>query len=729
MRKCDVDCSEYLSRYSESSGTQLGHEAVSSSLSLSLEAIKTENLVAWNALRLLCWLGPDQITKKLLRSLFMAKIAKDSAQANRIKSGRTALTTSSCLTMMTVGIVSCSVIVIGSRTLERSRTLWRRSTVGAAILLSASTVVVLVLRQTQRSKLNNDSQPSIARSSSFSGDVFEQADQTWEVLKSFSILVVKDKKGSMHRLLAQALRQSQDKLEAENNLDICLQAASQTWTFKPADVATWQESASVLEHVKAVVSHSVEQKQWSLQAAVLSSEAGVFSAMALNRFEQAQAALEESLLILDGIGDAVLTMRIRATSLYELGRVFRYEGNLVKSEEALKKSLDILHQLARKDPNVQHEVAATLHELGVLEVKKHNLDSAATFLQQALGLRRKLEVESPAENMEAECASTLHQLAAVHVAQKPPALDQAELLLKEALALNMQLYQRAGTLKLKARVAIRRGDFDIAEKSLAQALELYVELYGESTHHINVAAVKFQQGTLAFQRAQYEQAWLHFSDCLRTRRHVYAYSQGNHLEVSSVLHKLGCVAFAQKRISKACEMLTAEKEVLDQLHLTSSRPERLLHARLTNLTWLRKCAKEKGAEDEIRKIVSERQSLERKGKQHAFQAEISHAYVSTSSLQRELLHCRSAARHFAMSKPENEGTCREELNISLQRLSREMDESSDCPMKQAALIFLEKISESLSVLNKQVIFEACDDLRDSLRKHGTQVVDSIHGKK
>jgi tetratricopeptide (TPR) repeat protein len=408
--------------------------------------------------------------------------------------------------------------------------------------------------------------------------------------------------------------------------------------------------------------------------------------------------------------------------------VFRYEGNFGKSEEALGEALEIRNRLARKDPSARHGVAATLHELGVLEVKKHNLDSAATFLQQALDLRRTLELESSVEDMEAECASTLHQLAAVHVAQKPPALDQAEALLKEALGLNIQLYQRAGTLKLKARVAIRRGDFDIAERSLAQALELYIELYGENTPHINVAAVKFQQGTLAFQREQYEQAWLHFSECLRARRYVYSYSQGNHLEVSSVLHKLGCVAFAQKRIPKACKMLEDEKEILDQL--SDSRSQRLLQARLTNLTWLRKCFKEMGDEEKVRKIAAERSTIERKENQRASKAAASESnFPSTPSLQRQLLDCRLAARQYAMAKAVSEETSREELKKALTSLSKQIQRSPDCPMQEAAVLFYQMISESLLNSDKRPIFEACDKLRDSLRDQGLQVVDNVRGKK
>lgn len=112
------------------------------------------------------------------------------------------------------------------------------------------------------------------------------------------------------------------------------------------------------------------------------------------------------------------------------------------------------------------------------------------------------------DKINANCASTLHQLAAIHVARKPPSLDKAKALLKEALSLSRQIGQRAATLKQLARVTIREGSLDQAESYLEQALELYLELYGENKLHINVAAVKFQQGALALQREQLDEAWL-----------------------------------------------------------------------------------------------------------------------------------------------------------------------------------------------------------------------------
>jgi tetratricopeptide (TPR) repeat protein len=536
----------------------------------------------------------------------------------------------------------------------------------------------------------------------------------------------------MHRLLAQALRMSQNEQEGKRNMEICLEALLQAWTFKAEQAETWAESTTLLEHVKAVVMHT---KIASVETATLSREAGVFSAMALNRFEEAQFSLEQSLRILDGIGKReTLHFQARAAALHELGRVFRYEGNFKKSEEALRKALEIRSRLARENMDARHEVAATLHELGVLEVKKHNLDSAAAFLQQALDLRRSLDVESPLVGIEADCASTLHQLAAVQVAMKPPSLDQAEALLKEALGLNMQIGQRAATLKQLARVAIRRGEFNIADRSLAMALELYDELYGENTLHINTAAVRFQQGALAFQREQLEQAWLHFSECLRARRHVYAYSQGNHLEVSTVLHELACVAFAQKRIPKASEMLTAEKAILDELCETSSHRQRMLQARLTNLTWLRKCAKERGDEEQVRRIVAERSELKRTETEQTSQIHIgssvhpSHAL----SLEQEALHCRLAARQYALATPKSEKHNREQLNAALINLQKEIHRSPASSLREATVQFHKMISESLAdnlgCNERSPIFEACDDFRDILRDHGLQVNDIVQSK-
>jgi tetratricopeptide (TPR) repeat protein len=750
--RCDVDCEEYLARYikSDKSGVLLGNdERVSSSLSLSLDAIKTENLAAWEALRMLAWLGPDQITKQLLRSLLHAKVdqahAEDEAAALACaEAAAIALNASSATPLLAIGgLAFCTLLSSGRQALHSRRH-------GARFLMSLIVVISTGTALSIQAKLRQMSASSAFHTSSFqeaagayhplrrinSGGVFEKTDQIWNILKSFSLLVVKEGRGSIHRLQAQALRLSQDKQDSQRNLQICLRALLKAWTFKPELVDTWQGSATILEHVKAVVAHSVERTERNdisrLDTAVLSREAGVYSAMALNRFEEAQDSLELSLTILNDMrGSNPRIPSARASAHHELGRVLRYEGQFLQSEESLHKALEIRNSLAQNDPNARHEVAATLHELGVLEVKKHNLDSAANNLQQALALRRTLERDSPREDMEAACSSTLHQLAAVHLARKPPALDIAESLLNEALSLNMQIGQRAATLKQLARVSIRWGQFDTAERRLGQALELYSELYGESTLHINVAAVRFQQGALAFQREQLEQAWVHFSECLRARKFVYAYLQGIHVEVSSVFHELGCVAMAQKRFEKACEMLQSEKEILDQLCEASSHQlDRLLQARLTNLTWLRKCAKDQGDDEKAREIACQRSNLKRQATT-AEPAPCTPQPTQVNLLQQEALRCRIVARQFALADSRNMGAAADRLTSGLASLWKEVERSADSKSKlyEAVVDFHSTVSESMEDPNTgSCIFEACDHLRDVLRDQGLKINDAFSRK-
>ena len=736
MSRCDVDCSEYLARYvnSESNGALLGHQVVASSLSLSLNAIKTENPVAWEVLRLLGWLGPDQITKALVRSLLRAKKAQIIAEADaeaeaqaigeaevqRIKANSDAMWAISGAALVG-GLALVSSFVLEKQAKSSHRLIGARIAVPTLVALSIAATFALSFRSEE--KLENGPaasqeivRGSISRSTSYSCDEFEQTDLIWKILKSFSILLVKDAKGSMHRLLAQALRTSQSEEDGRRNVKICVYAVGHAWNFKPGQVDTWQESANILEHLKAIVAHSfLHSDGLLLETAVLSREAGIFSAMALNRFEEAKDSLEQSLEILDKIetGSTAQIQKARAAAMYELGRVFRYQGSFQQSEEALRKSLEIRNHLASTDLDERHGVAATLYELGVLEVKKHNLDSALDFLQRALDLRRRLEVDSVCEGIEAECAATLHQLAAVHVARKPPSLDKAETLLQEALGLHMQIGQRAATLKQLARVAIRRGEFDSAEKSLAQALELYAELYGETALHINVAAVKFQQGALAFQREQLGQAWQCYSECLRARRHVYAYVQGNHLEVSSVLHELAHVAFTQQLIPKAKEMLQSEKKILDQICENSSHHQRMLQARLTNLTWLRKCAKELGEDDETRKFTAERINL--KKQEQGQNTDLQHSnQPRTLLLQRELLHCRSVARQFALARLGSTDADETQLRAALERLSQQIKNSPANSLTTSAADFHGIISDSLADFRKKTkasILEACDLLR------------------
>jgi tetratricopeptide (TPR) repeat protein len=516
MQQCDVDCCEYLTRYISASSSSsssnrsngsdhrgsnggsggggsrkkkshqglnvLGHEAVSSSLSLSLQVIQKENAMAWEMLRLLSWLGPDQLTKKLVRSLLLAKRRQHGEEKQQLEacSQKHVCDCDS----QAKRVLSSSFIIIGAGIVLawpawplRHRPTWQTGVIFGLASLSASLTTLMVAQSVRprpppppprslsssslEGSLSNQQAMMLSRNQSFAGDVYQQTDLIWKLLKSFSLLQVKGGKASMHRLLGQFLRLSQsddndDDDNAHFNLHVCFRAILDIWSFKPELIETWSESTLLLEHVKTLVAHTIKHNIYQVEIAILAQEAGVFSAMVLNRFEEAQDAIEQSLRILDAMPKQSVSFRstaanldqdeARGRALHELGRVLRYEGKFPEAEQALSKALEIRNRLAAKRAHeatmadALPDVASTLHELGVLEVKKHNLDNATTFLHQALELRRRSAIlessSSPLSlpgialaSIEADCASTLHQMAAVEVARKPPALDKAETLL------------------------------------------------------------------------------------------------------------------------------------------------------------------------------------------------------------------------------------------------------------------------------------------------------------
>jgi hypothetical protein len=70
-----------------------------------------------------------------------------------------------------------------------------------------------------------------------------------------------------------------------------------------------------------------------------------------------------------------------------------------------------------------------------------------------------------------------------------------------------------------------------------------------------------------------------------------------------------------KAAEKLAELLGYLPLALDHLYELNSQHQRIMQARLTNLTWLRKCAKERGDEDEVRKLYTERIELKVREKQ------------------------------------------------------------------------------------------------------------------
>ena len=403
----------------------------------------------------------------------------------------------------------------------------------------------------------------------------------------------------------------------------------------------------------------------------------------------------------------------RASTLHELSKVFRYQGQYEKAHTCLQSSLEL-------NNSSDCLTADILHELGILDVKQHKLNSATLYLEKSLSIRRGLDDREITQN---SASSTLHQIAAINVARKPPLLDDAKMLLEQALQLSTQIGQRAATIKQLARVSIRQGDLSQAESYLEQAIHLYLELYDNSKLHINVAAVQFQQGALALQQDELEEAEQHFLECLRVRRHVYSYAcnvgsddvNPTHLEVACVLHEIGHVQFAQERFTHALETLQDEKVILERLEeaSSSSNSVRIYQARLNNLTWLQKCSKEMGDDDKASQFAHKRNEI----KKHASiksknEKQGQRLHCESISLQRKIIQCRVLARRFALENKKSSRSCQDELMHMLEELSSQIKTASLGPMRQAAVTFHDAINLWIDKSEKKVpILNACDQLR------------------
>jgi hypothetical protein len=255
MRRCDVQVSEYLHRYNKGSDSLLHGKlndyslSVASSLSLSLEEVEKLSPVACDVLKMLSFLAPDQISKSLIRHLLSAKkhfddkkcqsdIREDALQQNIL--------------------VFCGLFVGGSLLLTK------RTSNNVKVGLIAASAAMVSTAMYFRPKYSNmlDDTESYAlnkvSSATFSPSEYELSDLAWNLLKSFSLLTVKDGKGSVHRLLQHAMRSCQSNVDARNNLTICLDAMKIMWKFKANETDTWNDSLSILEHVKASVSHCLD---------------------------------------------------------------------------------------------------------------------------------------------------------------------------------------------------------------------------------------------------------------------------------------------------------------------------------------------------------------------------------------------------------------------------------------------------------------------------------------
>jgi tetratricopeptide (TPR) repeat protein len=204
-------------------------------------------------------------------------------------------------------------------------------------------------------------------------------------------------------------------------------------------------------------------------------------------------------------------------------------------------------------------------------------------------------------------AATLYQLAIVATISRPPRLDEAEKLLLRVLDLGSDGgATRAATLQQLGRVALRRGELDIAETYFRLALAGYQEAYGADPH-INLSAVQLRLGNVAMTRRRYLEADEHLQEALRIRLHVYG--QSAHSDVAVTLHLLGLNDRAQGSFDSARQHFERELVVLNQLLLSDKGSPRIPHMIRDVLVSLRQTAKDSGDRDQYSTYSSQLKEL------------------------------------------------------------------------------------------------------------------------
>ena len=325
-------------------------------------------------------------------------------------------------------------------------------------------------------------------------DISLIVDRLWDLLRKYSLLFSVGKEGTpqgrIHRLQAAAIRLTLPMADKVTFLKRNIAAFDRGWHFSRKDPSTWESSGENLKHLVAMIPH-VKDALARDDPALLRSlgldsirnfcllivDGGSYLAVALSRFDSAQNLLEQSYQFLRQLQNfnGVDIRADIALNLSRLGRLLRYNGDFVKSQECLSEALDYCEVL-HEDPLLSD----TLHELGVLAIRKHDLNLAESYLLKSLTLKRQYV------NDAWSIAGTLHQLAVVATANGQ--YGHAVVLLHECLELeDRATVSKAATLQQLGRVALRRGFTAEAREHFLDSLGIYLSIYGPESRHINIA--------------------------------------------------------------------------------------------------------------------------------------------------------------------------------------------------------------------------------------------------
>ena len=879
MRQCDVDASSYLHLLDQGTTSAIDNSSngerlllgypmgVEESLSLSLLRLREKEeemgdgaVSSRDVLDVLAYLYPDDISKDIVASVVAclsveANTDIRSTSKSSMSSVSSVSSMSSLLLPVGVGVCTC-LAMVGIATNRNDKT---RATTLLAIsgTIAIGSMAVPLLLWQQSSKQNDSTaqtfyhplqsltlQQNHQNTKGINKNKNENngrlTNRVWMKLKKYSLLTVQRGHGSMHRLLQQLLRQGRH--NSVRTLSTSIYAILQRWSFDPADPTTWKSAGAVVDHMRIVGqhvldllknfrkkshegSHAILLSELQIKTSELLTESALYMSMALSRFPEARTVLEVAMDI-QKTSNKIKSKRLLASmakTLHAAGKVSRYCGRYEESNTFLNAAIAL-----RGGRTAQtYDVAADLHELGVLMIKRGKWSKAQILLKDSLSVQRVLDAKNANKIQKSNnnnnndnfrtttrfcnVSATLHQLAVVAMNIKPRRLDVAETLLQESLSsmLGGRAGGRAATLQKLAQVLERSGKRKNAERYLKEALRLYEDIYGNDVPHVNIAAVLTNLGENAFGGKKYDEARTLLKKSLRMRERMYGQSVDVWSGVAGVelglnLSKLGEVERAQNQWTKAKEYFVRagqaflrlllrergssshgmkEMNETDAIHLLSLQlktvaiPATTFEKRLVRLCvsawrWQLKVARTRSSNAnvdcdeqnvEIKEIEENLEILkaiqvmswmleEKIMKLNDTDGNVKDMDGSGVQVQkvsliahqefcRQLATCRASVRSMLTSKDSTQTVVvkLKEMKIVVNGFGATISKNEDddveiAETRRAARKFVEVVVSTIETFNadptkmnekqvKGVIFGATDDIRDTLRKCGIDVMD------
>ena len=206
---------------------------------------------------------------------------------------------------------------------------------------------------------------------------------SFAVLRKYSLVEVEDEKISLHRLVQAVIRHSLNEEEFKHWTGIAVHVVNTSFPVETFDVRTWPSCLPLIPHATVALSHTEAIQFTSNNTATLLNKLGVYLR---NRAEYSQARrMQERALAIREATFGPHHPEV-AIILNNLGSVLKDQGDLDGAKALLERALAI--DEAAFGPNHPY-IAIDLNNLGLVLVLQGDLDGAKPLYERALQIFRE----------------------------------------------------------------------------------------------------------------------------------------------------------------------------------------------------------------------------------------------------------------------------------------------------------------------------------------------------